>query len=97
MIDFWTLGCINCINTHKQTNKLYEEFQSQGLEILGLHAPEFQYERNIEELKKAVGEFKIEFPVAQDNDFTTWKAYNNKYWPAFYIIDKNGYVRYTHF
>ena len=97
MIDFWTLGCINCINTHKQTNKLYEEFQPQGLEILGLHAPEFQYERNIEELKKAVGEFKIEFPVAQDNDFTTWKAYNNKYWPAFYIIDKNGYVRYTHF
>jgi len=88
MIDFWTLGCINCINTHEETNKLYEEFKESGLEILGLHAPEFQYERDIVELQKAVTKFNIDFPVAQDNDFTTWRLYNNRYWPAFYIIDK---------
>lgn len=97
MIDFWTLGCINCINTHNETQKLYEELKDEGFTILWLHAPEFQYEKNIEEVKKAVQEYGLTFPVAQDNDFTTWRMYNNKYWPAFYIIDKNGYVRYTHF
>lgn len=97
MIDFWTLGCINCINTHKQTQELYEDFKDEGFVVLGLHAPEFQYERKIEQVQKSVEEFGITFPVAQDNDFKTWRMYNNKYWPAFYIIDKNGYVRYTHF
>ena len=97
MIDFWTLGCINCINTHKETNKLYDEFKDQGLEIIWLHAPEFSYERKLENLKKSVKEFEMQFPIAQDNDFKTWKMYNNRYWPAFYIIDKNWYVRYTHF
>ncbi len=97
MIDFWTLGCINCINTHDETNKLYSEFKDSGLEIIGLHAPEFAYERKIENVRNAVDEFGMEFPVATDNDFTTWKRYNNRYWPAFYIIDKQWNVRYTHF
>lgn len=97
MIDFWTLGCINCINTHKETNLLYDEFHERGLEIIWLHAPEFAYERKIENVKKAVDEFNMKFPVATDNDFSTWKVYNNRYWPAFYIIDKQGNVRYTHF
>ena len=97
MIDFWTLGCINCINTHKNTQELYERYKDNGFIVLGLHAPEFAYEQNIEELQKAVDRFWITFPVAQDNDFATWKAYNNRYWPAFYIIDKKGIVRYTHF
>lgn len=97
MIDFWTLGCINCINTHKETNKLYSEFKDTWFEIVGIHAPEFQYERNLSEVKKAVEKYNIEFPVVQDNDFTTWKLYNNRYWPAFYMIDKQWNVRYTHF
>lgn len=97
MIDFWTLGCINCINTHKETNKLYDEFRDQWFEILWLHAPEFAYERKIENVKKAVIDFEMKFPVATDNDFSTWKAFNNRYWPAFYLIDKKWNVRYTHF
>lgn len=97
LIDFWTLGCINCINTHQETNKLYDEFHDQGFEILWLHAPEFAYERNISEVQKAVEKFEIKFPVAQDNEFSTWKAYNNRYWPAFYLIDKQWKVRYVHF
>jgi len=67
------------------------------IEILGLHAPEFAYERKIENVEKAVIDFEIEFPVATDNDFSTWKAFNNRYWPAFYLIDINGDVRHTHF
>lgn len=97
MIDFWTLWCVNCINTHKETNKIYDEFRDEWFEILWLHAPEFAYERKIENVSKAVKEFEMEFPVATDNDFSTWKAYNNRYWPAFYIIDAQGNVRYTHF
>jgi len=97
MIDFWTLGCINCINTHKETNKLYDEFKNQWFELIGLHAPEFAYERKIENVIDAVNRFEIEFPVALDNDFETWNRYNNRYWPAFYIIWKNWDIRYTHF
>lgn len=97
MIDFWTLWCINCINTHSDTNKLYSEFKDQGFEIIGLHAPEFAYEKKVENVLKAVEDFWIEFPVALDNEFTTWNRYNNKYWPAFYIIDKQGDIRFTHF
>ncbi len=97
LIDFWTLSCINCINTHDETNKLYSEFKDQWFTVLWLHAPEFAYEQKIEAVQKAVDEFKMEFPVAQDNDFSTWKAYNNRYWPAFYLIDQKGNVRYTHF
>lgn len=97
MIDFWTLWCINCINTHKETNLLYDEFKDDGFIVLGLHAPEFAYERKIENVRKAVAEFEIQFPVATDNDFKTWRAYNNRYWPAFYLIDTKWDVRYTHF
>jgi len=97
MIDFWTLGCVNCINTHAETNKLYSEFKEEGFEIIGIHAPEFAYEQKVENVMKAVEEFGMEFPVALDNDFTTWNRYNNKYWPAFYIIWKWWDIRYTHF
>lgn len=97
VIKFWTLGCINCINSHPVTNKLYSEYHDQGLEIIGIHAPEFQYERKLTELKKAVEEYKIEYPVVQDNEFITWKRYNNRYWPAVYIIDKDWKIRFVHF
>ena len=97
MIKFWTASCVNCINTHKQTQALFEEFYSQGLRVIGIHSPEFAYEKKLQEVQKAVERYEIGFPVAQDNDFATWKAYNNKYWPAFYLIDHTGNIRYTHF
>ncbi len=97
MIDFWNLWCPSCIINHKDTNKIYNEFQSQGLEIIGLHAPDFASEKNIAVVLESVDEFQIKYPVALDNDFETWKAYNNRYWPAFYIIDKKWYIRDIHF
>lgn len=97
MIDFWTLGCINCINTLAHTQKMHEQYAKQGLVILGLHAPEFAYEQKLENLKAAVEQYGLTFPIAQDNDFATWRAYGNKYWPAFYLIDKTGNIRYTFF
>lgn len=97
MIDFWTRWCINCIATHAQTQEIYEKYRDQWLVVIGLHTPEFAYERNINLVKSAVEEFGISFPVAQDNEFSTWRKYQNRYWPAFYIIDKQGVIRETHF
>lgn len=97
LLEFWTLGCINCTRTHKHTNKLYETYKDQGFTVIGLHAPEFAYEKKIKNVQKAVTDFAMKYPVAQDNDFSTWKAYNNRYWPAFYLIDTKGKVRYMHF
>jgi len=97
MIDFWTLGCANCIATHDQTQELYETYKDEWFVVIWLHAPEFSYERNIELVEDAVKEYQITFPVAQDNEFSTWRKYKNRYWPAFYIIDKNWVIRETHF
>jgi len=97
LIDFWTLGCINCIRTLWHTQELYETYNDQGFEIIGIHAPEFAYERKLSEVQKAVEKYWLTYPVVQDNDFQTWRAYKNRYWPAFYLIDKKGDIRYTHF
>lgn len=96
-LKFWTLGCINCINTLEHTEKLYQKYKTDGFTILGVHSPEFSYEHKLEELQKAVEKYGLTFPVAQDNDFATWKAYDNRYWPALYLIDKQGNIRFTHF
>ncbi len=97
MVEFWTLGCINCIHTHPYTQALYEKYHDQGFEVIGIHAPEFAYERKLENVKNSARQYELTFPIVQDNDFTTWKAYKNRYWPAFYILDKQGNVVYTHF
>ncbi|MCD5374851.1 redoxin domain-containing protein [Candidatus Gracilibacteria bacterium] len=97
LLEFWTLGCINCINTHEHTQKMHEKYKDQGFTVIGLHAPEFAYERLVKNVQKSVDEYGITYPVAQDNDFATWKAFNNRYWPAFYLIDATGNIRYTHF
>jgi len=97
IIDFRTYSCINCIRTLPYLKKLYETYVDDGLVIIGVHAPEFQFERVLKNVQKAVEEYGLTYPVVQDNTFTTRRAYNNHYWPAKYIIDKDGYVRYTHF
>jgi len=76
---------------------LYQKYKDQGFTIIGIHTPEFAYERNIKEVQKAVNKYGLSFPVVQDNDFQTWTNYNNRYWPAFYLVDKQGNIRYTHF
>ena len=97
VVDFWTYSCINCQRTLPYLKKWYEKYKDKGLVIIGVHAPEFEFEKNPENLKKAIADFGITYPVVQDNDFNTWRAYNNSYWPAKYFIDKEGYIRHTHF
>lgn len=97
VVDFWTYSCINCIRTLPALRGLHEMYSDEGLVIIGVHAPEFAFEKKVQNVQNAVNEFELEYPVVLDNDFQTWRAYRNRYWPAKYIIDKQGKVRYTHF
>src|SRR3989344_2511043 len=97
IVDFWTYSCINCQRTFPYLRKWYETYKDKGLVIIGVHSPEFEFEKSEKNLTQAIKDFKLPYPIVQDNDFATWRAYNNRYWPAKYIIDKGGYVRYTHF
>lgn len=97
VIDFWTYSCINCIRTLPALKALHEKYESQGLVIVGVHTPEFAFEHKIENVKKAVAEHGLKHAIFQDNDYKTWNAYRNRYWPAKYVIDKEGFIRYTHF
>lgn len=97
IIDFWTYSCINCIRTLPYLKAWHEKYSNKGLVIIGVHAPEFEFEKNLANVKRAVNDFGIEYPVVQDNDFKIWRAYENQYWPAKYIVDKEGNIRYTHF
>lgn len=97
IIDFWTYSCINCQRTIPYLRNWYESYKDKGLVIIGVHSPEFEFEKNKDNVAQAITDFQLKYPVVQDNNFATWQAYNNRYWPAKYIIDKSGYVRYTHF
>lgn len=97
LIDFWTYTCINCIRTLPYVTSWYEKYKDDGLVVIGVHTPEFEFEKNTANVEDAIKRFEITYPVAQDNDFATWRAYNNRYWPAKYLIDKDGVVRRFHF
>jgi cytochrome c biogenesis protein CcdA/thiol-disulfide isomerase/thioredoxin len=97
IVDFWTFDCINCRNTMPYVKDLYAKYHSQGLEIVGVHTPELSFEYVPENVKAAIKDQGITWPVAFDPNYKTWNAYNNMYWPAFYFVDANGRVRYTHF
>jgi len=96
LIDFWTYSCINCQRTTPYLNSWYEKYKNQGLEIIGVHTPEFEFEKKYENVLAATERFGIMFPVVLDNDFSTWTAYQNRYWPRKYLIDIDGYVVYDH-
>ncbi len=97
LIDFWTYSCINCIRTLPYLKNWYRDYKDQGFVIIGVHTPEFEFEKNYDNVKKAVAQFEITYPVALDNNYATWNAYHNQYWPAHYLIDQNGVLRMTHF
>lgn len=97
LIDFWTYSCINCIRTFPYLRKWYESYQDKGFVIVGVHTPEFEFEKDENNVRKAVDRFKIKYPVAMDNNYATWQSYHNSYWPAHYLIDQNGIVREIHF
>ncbi len=97
LVDFWTYTCVNCINTLPYVKGWNQKYKDQGLAVIGVHTPEFPFERSTDNVRKAIKRLDISFPVAQDNRYATWRAYNNQYWPAFYLIDRKGQVVYTHF
>lgn len=97
VIDFWTYSCINCQRTLPYLRDWNDKYKDKGLVIIGVHSPEFEFEKSEKNLATAIEDFAITYPVVQDNDFSTWRAYNNRYWPAKYFIDKEGYIRYHHF
>jgi len=97
IVDFWTYSCINCVRTLPYITDWNTKYAHDGLVIIGVHAPEFEFEKETKNVLDAVERFGIEYPVAQDNEFSTWRAFNNRYWPAKYFIDAEGNVRYTHF
>jgi thiol-disulfide isomerase/thioredoxin len=96
LVDFWTYSCINCIRTIPYLNAWHEKYADQGLVIVGVHAPEFEFEKDYNNVRAAVDKFGIKYPVVQDNEKGTWQAYENQYWPRKYLIDDEGYIRYDH-
>jgi thiol-disulfide isomerase/thioredoxin len=96
LVDFWTYSCINCQRTTPYLNAWYDKYRDQGLEIIGIHTPEFEFEKKYENVQKAVEQFNIKYPVVLDNDFSTWFAYQNRYWPRKYLIDIDGFIVYDH-
>jgi thiol-disulfide isomerase/thioredoxin len=97
LIDFWTYTCINWLRTVPYVRAWAEKYKDQGLVVIGVHAPEFTFEKNINNVRWAVKEMRIEYPVAVDNDHVIWRAFKNQYWPALYFIDAQGRVRHHHF
>jgi thiol-disulfide isomerase/thioredoxin len=96
IVEMWTFGCINCQNVMPSLKKWHASYKDQGLVIIGNHYPEFSYEADLDNLKQAVARYDIQYAVAQDNDGATWRAYKNRYWPALFLIDKQGHIRYVH-
>jgi cytochrome c biogenesis protein CcdA/thiol-disulfide isomerase/thioredoxin len=97
LVDFWTYSCINCLRSIPYVRAWAEKYKDQGLVVIGVHAPEFPFEKNIDNVKSAVARLKIDYPVAIDNDYAIWRAFNNEYWPADYFIDAEGRIRHHYF
>ncbi|WNF54640.1 cytochrome c biogenesis protein DipZ [Pseudomonas sp. SG20052] len=97
LVDFWTYSCINCLRTLPYVKAWAEKYRDQGLVVIGVHAPEFAFERDVGNVTKAMKDLGINYPVAIDNDYKIWRAFNNEYWPAHYFADAQGRIRYHHF
>ncbi|MCP4619297.1 MAG: thioredoxin family protein [Bradyrhizobium sp.] len=96
LVDFWTYGCVNCVNTLPRVTELYNKYRDRGLVVVGVHTPEFPFERSAGNVQAALKRHGITYPVAQDNDSRTWNAYRNQYWPAQYIVDQTGKIVFQH-
>ena len=97
LIDFWTYSCINCLRTLPYVKRWYETYRKAGLVVVGVHTPEFAFEHVPSNVERAVRSLGVRYPVALDNDYGTWSAWGNRYWPAKYFVDRSGHVRYAHF
>ena len=96
MVKFWTFGCYNCVNVLPSMKSWYEDLHPEGFEIVAVHSPEFSFEKVFDNVKKAVVDQGITYPVAIDNNFRIWRAYSNQYWPTMYLVDREGWIRYVH-
>ncbi len=97
LIDFWTYSCINCLRTLPHVTAWYGRYRSSGLVVVGVHTPEFAFEHDLSNVRAATKRYGVRYPVPLDNDYGTWNAYGNQYWPAEYLIDRSGHVRHAHF
>lgn len=97
LVHFWTHSCISCINALPYLNKWHNEYQAQGLTVIGIHTPEFAFEKVVSNVEAAVKRYQLTYPIALDNDYRAWRAFQNQFWPAVYLIDKNHDIVYTHF
>ncbi len=94
LVEFWTFACYNCRNQLPYVRQWHDKYKGQGLVVIGVHTPEFEHERKQDNVRKAIRDLKITFPVVLDNDFATWRRYNNQYWPAAYLVDHTGKIVY---
>ncbi|MHB8573412.1 MAG: thioredoxin family protein [Candidatus Dormibacteria bacterium] len=97
LVDFWTYSCINCQRTIPVLKAWWQQYRDQGLVIVGVHSPEFDFEKSPANVKRAIGDLGVQWPVALDPNMATWNAYQNQYWPAEYLVDRQGRIRHTHF
>jgi thiol-disulfide isomerase/thioredoxin len=97
LVEFWTFTCINWLRTHPYVRAWAEKYKDQGLVVLGVHTPEFPFERDVENVRRAVQDMKIGYPIAVDSDYAIWRAFRNQYWPAFYFVDAQGRIRHHQF
>jgi thiol-disulfide isomerase/thioredoxin len=95
LLEFWTFACGNCQRTIPFLRRMHDQYQPD-FTVVGIHSPEFAFERSVENVERAVREHGLEYPVGLDNDFAAWNAYGNRYWPTVYLIDRAGQIRYTH-
>jgi thiol-disulfide isomerase/thioredoxin len=97
VVDFWTYSCVNCVRTLPYLRTWYDTYKDKGLVVIGVHTPEFEFEKSTSNVARAIKDLGVDWPVVQDNDYAQWMAYANQYWPAHYFIDAKGVVRYFHF
>ena len=97
LIDIWTYTCINWLRTLPYVRAWAEKYKNQGLVVIGVHAPEFEFEKNVDNVRRAAKDMKVNYPIAIDNDYAIWRALKNEYWPALYFVDAQGRIRHHHF
>ena len=96
LVQIWTLGCINCQRTLPYVTSWHKKYAAKGLQTIGIHTPEFPFERDSKNIRRAIAKHGITYPVGVDNDFQTWKAFKNEYWPHLFLADRQGIIRYDH-
>jgi thiol-disulfide isomerase/thioredoxin len=96
LVQFWTFACINCQRTLPYIVQWHQKYAGQGLKVVGIHTPEFAFERDVNNIKRALQQHQITYPVPIDNDYKTWNAYSNQYWPHLFLADRQGLLQYDH-